>query len=227
MCGRFTLRAPASVIVEEFQLSLAPDWSPRYNIAPTQPVLVAITDGASGRIAKRMSWGLIPSWAKDRSIASSLINARGETVVEKPSFRAAFSRRRCLVLTDGYYEWQKQGHPTERRPKQPFHIHRPDQRPFAMAGLWETWGDDHLETCTVITTASNETTRAIHDRMPVVLAPQDYEIWLDTADYDREKLVSLLQPAPADLLLTDRVSTYVNFVRHDDPQCLASEPSLF
>lgn len=222
MCGRFTLRAPTSVIVEEFQLSLAPEWTPRFNIAPTQAVLVALQDENGVRTARKMSWGLIPSWAKEPSIASSLINARGETVAEKPSFRAAFRRRRCLLIADGYYEWQKGS-----RPKQPFLIHIPGNRPFGMAGLWETWSDDHVETCTIITTAANSTTNAVHDRMPVILNSSDYGLWLDSTVCPREQLEELLCPAPSELLVLDRVSTYVNQARNEGPQCVAVESSLF
>lgn len=211
-----------TVIVEQFQLSLGVDWSPRFNIAPTQSVLAVIVDKAGQRVARPMSWGLIPSWAKDPSIASSLINARSETVAEKPSFRTAFKKRRCLVIADGYYEWQKSG-----KPKQPFHIHLPNNQPFAMAGLWEIWGEGSLETCTLITTSANPTTQPIHDRMPVILDDVDYSVWLDPANSDRDQLQNLLRPYEGTELIADPITTYVNNVRHDDAGCLAVERPLF
>lgn len=222
MCGRFTLRAPAQVIVEQFQLSLPVVWTARYNIAPTQPVLAVVQDTAGTRIARPMAWGLIPSWAKDPSIASSLINARCETVAEKPSFRSAFRRRRCLIIADGYYEWQKVA-----GQKQPYLIHRPSHRPFGIAGLWETWGESLYETCTLITTDANASLRPIHDRMPVVLEPEDYDRWLDPSQERPESLLSLLQPAAPDRLIAEPVSRHVNNARHDDPECVSVVRMLF
>jgi putative SOS response-associated peptidase YedK len=209
-------------IVREFQLAGPTEWSPRFNIAPTQPVLTVTQEAGAPRAARCMLWGLIPSWAKDRSIANSLINARAESVADKPSFRAAFKRRRCLIVADGYYEWQKTG-----KAKQPFHIRFPDNRPFAIAGLWESWGESHLETCTLITTDANETTRPIHDRMPVILDPPDAATWLESPPENRDELLALLRPYRANQLVTDAVSTYVNNPRHEDPGCLTGNRSLF
>ena len=179
MCGRFTLRAPASVIAEQFALFEVPPFTARFNIAPTQPVpVIRMRPGPSLR-ARRGSrelvwlrWGLVPGWAKDPAIGSRLINARAETAAEKPAFRTALRQRRCLVAADGFYEWQQAG-----RTKQPYFIHLRDDRPFAFAGLWEAWeGADHawLETCTLLTTGPNDVVRPIHDRMPVILPPQAY-----------------------------------------------------
>jgi putative SOS response-associated peptidase YedK len=162
MCGRFTLRTPASVLIAQFRVAEIPDLAPRYNIAPTQLAPVVRLDGSSGqRQWAELRWGLIPSWAKDPSIGNRLINARSETVVTKPAFRAAFRQRRCLVVADGYYEWKKQG-----RQKQPFYIHVGDGQPMAMAGLWERWqpdgseGGQPRETFTIITKPAHELTRA-------------------------------------------------------------------
>ena len=223
MCGRFTLRTPASVLVSTFQLVTEPLWQPRYNIAPTQSVPVLRWDeGAGGRVLTPLYWGLIPSWAKDPSIGNRMINARGESIAEKPSFRSAFKRRRCIVVADGYYEWKKTG-----SKKQPYLIHLPDEQPFAMAGLWETWtrpasGDDEktaIESCTVITTTSNEKTRDIHDRMPVILHQQDWSSWLDPHNNDTEHLKQLLLPFDSDLTDMYPVSTHVNSPRNEDPSC--------
>jgi putative SOS response-associated peptidase YedK len=221
MCGRFTLRTPSQVLVEQFQLASVPELKPRYNIAPTQPVPVvrqATPHGAQQLCLLR--WGLVPSWAEDATIGSRLINARAETVATKPSFRSAFRKRRCLVVADGYYEWQKCG-----ATKQPFFIHRPDDRPLAFAGLWDSWtggepGDPPLESCTIITTAADDFTRAIHDRMPVILAPDDYSVWLDTAVTDIEPLQALLERPLSGELAADPITTHVNNPRNDDPRCL-------
>lgn len=170
-----------------------------------------------------VQWGLVPSWAKDPKIGNRLINARAESVADKPAFRAAFRRRRCLVPADGYYEWQK-------RPggKLPFLIHLPHDRPFAFAGLWEAWrppgSDESLYTCTVITTDANERTRPIHDRMPVILNPEHYNLWLDPKLQDASKLQPLLRPLESSELHADPVSTRVNSPRNDDPGCVEIQP---
>ena len=181
MCGRFTLRTPASAIAEQFSLLEVPDLQPRFNIAPTQPVAVVRVDSplplgeAQGaRFAQRelvfLHWGLVPSWADDPKIGNRMINARAETAAEKPSFRTAMRRRRCLIVADGFYEWK-----TVAKRRQPMFIHLRDGRPFAFAGLWESWeGADHsaLESCTILTTSANDLVRPIHDRMPVIIAPR-------------------------------------------------------
>jgi len=229
MCGRFTLRTPAGVLIEQFQVKATPDLSPRYNIAPSQPAPVVRLGSDSGqRELVLLRWGLVPSWAKDPSAGSRMINARGETVATKPSFRSAFRRRRCLVIADGYYEWKKLG-----RRKQPFYIRMVDERPFAVAGLWEQWlgGTDDanppFESCTIITTQANELTRDIHHRMPVMLAPEDQPLWLDPLIEDRQRLEPLLRPFFSDELVMDPVSTYVNSPRNDDPRCIEIERRLF
>jgi putative SOS response-associated peptidase YedK len=222
MCGRFTLRTPLNRLVEQFLFAIhATDLPLRFNIAPTQPVAaVRLLDPDQERQLASLRWGLIPSWAKERSIANELINARSETVAAKPSFRSAFRHRRCLILSDGYYEWKKLG---ASGTKQPYYIRMRDERPFAFAGLWETWQDQAgtpLETCTVITTTANELTRAIHPRMPVILAAEDYTSWLDPRTSDRDLLTRLLRPYDSAAMDVYPVSSLVNNARHDSPECV-------
>ncbi|GIW94550.1 MAG: DUF159 family protein [Pirellulaceae bacterium] len=216
MCGRFTLRAPASRIVEVFQLDAAPDWSPRYNIAPTQQVFAVRADGTT-RHGVLLRWGLVPSWADQLDKSGRMINARAETVAVKPAFRRLIARRRCLVVADGYYEWQKRD-----GGKQPYWIHRSDDGLFAFAGLWDRWekGDEPVESCTIITTDANRLTRSIHDRMPVILEPEHYQRWLDPANHDVSSLQQLLVPNEQQPLRADPVSTYVNQVRNEGPRCI-------
>jgi putative SOS response-associated peptidase YedK len=221
MCGRFTLRTPLSKLIEHFsiQTQLQLQLAPRYNVAPTQPVAaVRIPAPGQPRELALLQWGLIPSWAEDPSIGNRMINARSESVADKPSFRTAFKRRRCLIPADGYYEWQKQG-----AKKQPFLIHRPDDGPFAFAGLWEQWrgGDGSaVESCTIITTDATDATRPIHNRMPVILDPSDYALWLDPDVQDRTRLEPLLVPLTSSQLIAEPVSTHVNNPRHEDAQCV-------
>ncbi len=218
MCGRFTLSTPTANLAKLFDLDSVPNLEPRYNIAPTQAVLaVRSTREGLGRELALMRWGLIPSWSKDPAIGSSLINARSETVAEKPSFRTAFKRRRCLIPADGFFEWQKQ-----ERAKQPYFIGLADRQPFAFAGLWEHWeGADGsvLDTCTILTTTANATIRPLHDRMPVILDPADYTTWLDAATHP-DYLFHLLHPYPAEAMITYPVSTLVNNVANDVPACI-------
>jgi putative SOS response-associated peptidase YedK len=226
MCGRFTLRAPASVIAEQFSLFEAAPFTPAYNIAPTQSVAtVVVPSPGAARELVWMHWGLVPSWAKDRSAGSRMINARAETVAQKPAYRAAFRRRRCLVLADGFYEWQRLD-----GKKRPYFIHRLDDRPFAFAGLWEHWQgaeEESLQSCALVTTEANELMRPIHDRMPVILPPREYDRWLDPTVDAPESLLSLLRPYPSEAMAAHVVSTYVNNPTHDAPLCIAPEPALF
>lgn len=238
MCGRFTLRTPSNVLVQQFLLDSSPELSPRYNIAPTQDVAVVRTGGDDPqRRLVLLRWGLIPSWAKDPAMGNRMINARGESVADKPSFRAAFKRRRCLVLADGYYEWKKtpaaKGGKSQGK-KQPYYVTMQDERPFAFAGLWEHWpGSDEsdtpgpIESCTIITTDSNDLTRDIHDRMPAILPEDAYEMWLDPELQDRDPLLPLLSPHPSDEMKAEPVSTHVNNVRNDDPDCITVQRELF
>src|SRR4051794_3601833 len=244
MCGRFTLRTPATVLIEHFDLDVRGDrqlplFEPRYNIAPTQETLVVRSDPADGqRKAEMMRWGLIPSWSTDAKPGSGppMINARCETLAEKPMFRSAIRRRRCLIPVDGFYEWQ-QSAGSARGKKQPYFIHRPDDGPFAFAGLWESWtqpsepsaGTDRLtvESCTIVTTEANATLSELHERMPVVLAPCDYDVWLDSKVGDPQALQHLLAPCGEEDLVAEPVGTHVNRVANDDPQCIEVQRTLF
>ncbi|HBA91999.1 MAG: hypothetical protein A2X24_09050 [Chloroflexi bacterium GWB2_54_36] len=207
MCGRYSLTLEPVELRQAFGLSEMPEeLMPRYNIVPTQPVAV-ITDAAA-RTVEFMRWGLVPSWAKDISIGSKLINARAETVTEKPSFRSAFAHRRCLILADGFYEWQKTG---TKSPSIPYYLHLTNGGPFAFAGLWEFWQSpegDELKTCTIITTEANARVAPVHDRMPVILNPQTVWNWL--RDGSNESLLKLLRPYPAEEMTAYRVSRMVN-----------------
>ena len=219
MCGRFTLTADPAEILEVFgDLTFPTQFSPRYNIAPTQPVL-AIPNNPD-RKADFFIWGLIPSWAKDPSIGNKLINARGETIAEKPSFRGGFKYKRCIIPTDGFYEWKAS--PGEKT-KTPYFIHMKDRKPFAFAGLWDEWQSPDggaVRTCTIITTEPNELMSTLHNRMPVILAPKDYALWLDPAPQTPEKLVHLIKPFPADAMSAHPVSTLVNKPGNDRPECV-------
>jgi putative SOS response-associated peptidase YedK len=219
MCGRFTLTSPAETVAELFELDDVPVLTPRYNIAPTQPVAVVRSgQTAGGRELAELRWGLIPSWAKDPSIGSRMINARAEGVAEKPSFRSAFRRRRCLVIADGFYEWQKVG-----TRKQPHYIHLARRRPFAFAGLWEHWEDadgDAVDSCTIITTEPNELIAKLHNRMPVILHPRDYILWLDPGVQALDKVQALLQPYPAKDMFAYAIGTRVNNPSNDTPACI-------
>lgn len=217
MCGRFAYFSAHEAMVRLFGLpDDTPEVEPRWNIAPTQFV-PAVRVGADGR--RRLSllyWGLVPHWAREKAIGARMINARAETVREKPSFRSAFRQRRCLVLADGYYEWQ-----AAPDGKQPWFVRRADREPFAMAGLWESWvetpGEPPLESCTILTTEAVAPLDAIHHRVPVVLAARDYERWLATKPADLDALAALLAPPTAGMLEAMRVSRRVNNARNEGP----------
>lgn len=192
MCGRFTLFEPDQVLAREFGVSDFPPRSPRYNIAPSQPITaVRAAPSGSGREIALLRWGLIPSWSKDPATGNRLINARAETAREKPSFRNAFRRHRCLIPTSGFYEWQRQ-----ERGKQPYFIRMRNGHPFAFAGLWDRWerpDEGAVETCTILTTAANDVLAPIHDRMPVIVPPGEYDRWLDPSLRDPDSLAPLLR----------------------------------
>lgn len=219
MCGRFTQTASPEVIAEQFQLKERPLFTARYNIAPSQSIAaIRITPESSTRICVLLRWGLIPSWANDLKIGAQCINAKAETVTERPAFRAAFKKRRCLVLADGFYEWQIQG-----SRKQPMWIGLKTKRSFAFAGLWEHWQPPEgasVETCTIITTEANDFMKPIHARMPVMLPPSSYDHWLDPGCSDVAVLTSFLRPCPSEDLMAYPVSTLVNNPRNDAHQCL-------
>jgi putative SOS response-associated peptidase YedK len=214
MCGRYSLTTPAEAVRRVFGYPERPNLMPRANIAPTQEVAAVRLGEDGARHFVTLRWGLIPSWAKDAAIASKMINARGETVAEKPAFRAAFRARRCLIPADGFYEWK-----TEGGAKQPYRIARADRAPFAFAGLWERWEKAPdgvpMETSTIITTDANETLQAIHHRMPVILDAADFAAWLDPAARASD-LQGLLRPFPSQDLVAYRVSRRVNAVANDD-----------
>ncbi|OLP17339.1 hypothetical protein BST81_16175 [Leptolyngbya sp. 'hensonii'] len=223
MCGRFTLSPSPEVLAEVFQLAAVPDLSPRYNIAPTQSI-AAILQTESGRYCKLLRWGLIPAWAKDPQMGARLINARSETVAEKPSFRSAFRQRRCLIPADGFYEWQR-----TKTGKQPFYFRMQDGSPFAFAGLWERWQGngttEAINTCTILTTEANSLLKPIHDRMPVILQPQDYATWLAPTTTQGNVLQSLLRPYEAALMTAFPVTSQVNYPGNDTPDCIQADRS--
>jgi putative SOS response-associated peptidase YedK len=223
MCGRFTLTDPDADLAVQFNLPEIPNLQPRYNIAPTQPVAaVRLNVESAMREMVLFHWGLIPFWAKDPGIGARMINARAETAAEKPAFRAAFKRRRCLVVADGFYEWQKQN-----GAKQPFFIFLRNRRPFAFAGLWEHWeGSDGsvVESCTLLTTAPNDLVRPLHNRMPVILHPADYDLWLDLEVQDAAPLQPLLRPFPAAEMDAYPVSRRINRPDNDDPGVIEPLP---
>ena len=219
MCGRYTLSDTGDLLT---QLGTEPgeiELAPRYNIAPTQDAaVVRATPEGEGRELAMLRWGLIPFWAKDASIGNKMINARSETVAEKTSFKHAFKKRRCAVLADGFYEWQKTG-----GAKQPFFLHLEGKKPFVLAGLWERWSkgpDGPVESFTILTTDANTTVRPLHDRMPVILPADTWDLWLDPSVDDAEALQRLLVPAPDDVIAFYPVSRQVNSPRNDVPSCL-------
>lgn len=215
MCGRFTFATPGEIVAEVFGLAAVPDLPPRYNIAPTQAV-AALRTGSGWPELVSLRWGLVPSWAQDPAVGNRLINARSETAAAKPSFRSAWRSRRCGVLADGFYEWQRLG-----GRKQPWHFRRRDRQPFALAGLWESWRPDDesppLETCTLLTVAANPVVAPVHDRMPVVLDPAGLAAWLAGPGPGDEQV---LRPAPAETMERITVSLRVNNPRFDDSACL-------
>jgi len=217
MCGRFTLTVDPAEAQETFTAYTFPQkFAPRFNIAPTQPVLVIPNDDQN--TADFFIWGLIPMWAKDPSIGNRLINARGETLEEKPAFRGSLKYKRCLILADGFYEWK--GAPG-RKTKTPFFIHMKDRKPFAFAGLWDSWnGPDgsQVKSCAIITTVPNELMAIIHNRMPAILHPRDYARWLDPSPQTPDQLKPLIKPFPAEMMNAYPVSTMVNAPANDTPE---------
>jgi putative SOS response-associated peptidase YedK len=218
MCGRYTLTSSPETVASLFDLTAVPDYLPRYNVAPTQEApVVRVLERAAGRRLDLVRWGLVPFWADDPSIGNRLINARAETAAEKPAFRDAFKRRRCLVVSDGFYEWKK-----EAGGKQPYWIHFPDRRPFAFAGLWSRWdkGDEPLDTFTILTRDAHPGIAAIHPRMPVILERDAWQPWLDPEGHDAAALDELLRGAAGGGLESRRVSRLVNSPANDVPQVL-------
>lgn len=244
------MRTPAPVLIGQFDVEVSAErqlelFAPRYNIAPTQEIVVVRADPESGRrTASTMRWGLIPSWSKEGTKGRPMINARAETVAEKPAFRTAYRSRRCLIPADGFYEWQQPA--GGRGKKQPYYIHRRDDRPFAFAGLWESWRSGPaatnakrepspgpslektgieapltVESCTIVTTAATGAMRELHDRMPVILAPGDYSQWLDPTQHEPSALAHMLESGEEVELVAEPVSTRVNRVTEaEDPDCI-------
>lgn len=225
MCGRFVSSSSPAQIAGHFDVDAVPeqllDRGPNYNTAPTTGVLVVHEDG-SARHLDSFRWGLVPSWAKDVKIGARMINARAETVADKPAFRSAFAKRRCIIPADGFYEWTTR--PGEQK-KQPYFIHRPDGEPYAFAGLWERWqgstgeaeegsGAEPMRSCSIITTAANEPMQELHDRMPVILPRSAWKDWLDPDQHNTELLGQLLVPAPPGVISFHAVSTEVNSARN-------------
>ncbi|MCD5399858.1 MAG: SOS response-associated peptidase [Dehalococcoidia bacterium] len=225
MCGRFTLTADQDSFEDRFSLTRFDlGWVPSFNIAPTQEVLTVTNDGSENR-PELMRWGLVPSWAKDPKIGNRMINARSETLAEKPSFRTAFKRRRCLIPADGFYEWKREG-----KAKKPMLITANPGGLFAFAGLWETWkqpDDSWLLTCAIITTSANEFMKSIHDRMPVILPRESEASWLDPEEQDTAMLSELLLPYDSDRMEAYEVSTLVNSPRNNFPEVIEPVATLF
>jgi putative SOS response-associated peptidase YedK len=219
MCGRFALIVDAAVLADVFEVDPPRELKPRFNIAPTQTIPIVRAGEGDQREWAMVRWGLVPSWARDEKMGARMINARGETVAEKPSFRSAVKSRRCLIPADGFYEWVRDG-----EAKRPYFIHFANARPFAFAGLWERWqghGSEPLETCTIITTTPNELVAELHDRMPAILPPADFAEWLEPEPLAADRLQDLLRPHPAEGMEAYPVSIHVNSPRNDDPMCIA------
>lgn len=219
MCGRFAFHSPRETVLRIFDVDLPSTVAPRYNIAPTQDVLAIRSSPEGVAEPVMLRWGLVPFWAKDPAIGNRMINARAETASQKPAFRAAFRRRRCIVLADGFYEWRRSDHG-----KTPFYISNTNGDPFAMAGLWEHWEADgaSLESCAIITTSANNLLAEIHDRMPVILSPEAAAYWLRAGDQHVQGLVELLAPCPDDLLHCHEVSRAVNNPRNEGSELIES-----
>jgi len=218
MCGRFAFYSPHEAVIRLFGVATAPEIEPRWNIAPTQ-FIATVRESAGPREVAMLYWGLVPSWAKEKSIGARMINARSETLGEKPSFRSAFRRRRCLILADGYYEWQRSG-----SVKQPYFIAFDDGQPFGMAGLWERWRDpatgEPLESCCIVTTSPAPTVAHVHDRMPVIVPPDACAEWLDPKNEATDRLARLFEPCGRPDLRARPVSRRVNDARNQGAELI-------
>lgn len=216
MCGRFTLHTPPGVLQEHFGVDAVPAMPASYNIAPSQDI-AAVRAGEDRRSMTLLRWGLLPSWAREAKTGYRMINARAETVADKPAYRTAFRLRRCLIPADGFYEWRQTGDG-----KQPYHIRMKGSGVFAFAGIWERWEREGevIESCSIIVTAANDTIRPVHDRMPVIVAPRDYAPWLDTRLRNPDELTPYLRAWPAEDMEAFAVSTRVNRPANNDAHCI-------
>lgn len=225
MCGRITLSSSGRELASHFELDPRvpiPELTPRYNIAPSQDIATVRQDREGRRILSFERWGLVPHWAKEPAIGNRLINARAETLAEKPAFREALRRRRCIVPVDGFFEWSGRG--LERSP---YLFRRDDRVLLGIAGLYERWrgeGGEVVDSCTIVTTEANPTMCAFHDRMPAILRPESYARWLDRSVQESDEVLPLLGPCPSDWLAPHPVSTRINDPRNDDPECLVAPP---
>jgi putative SOS response-associated peptidase YedK len=233
MCGRYVIISTPEALRKLFGYAEMPNFPPRYNVAPTQPVpIVRLLDGK--RSFALMRWGLLPGWVKEPKTFPLLINARGESALDKPAFRNAMRYRRCLIPTDGFYEWRAAANGGPNTPKQPYFVRAKgegggDTPPLAFAGLWETWtgpNGEELDTVAIVTTRANRTLAAIHDRMPVFVPPEAFDLWLDCRAVDAETAAALIQPAPDDLLEAYEVGTAVNRVANDAEALIAPAPPV-
>lgn len=218
MCGRFALSVMPQTLLESLHVQPMTGFKPRYNIAPTQLVAAVLrSDAQSDSQLQWLQWGLIPSWAKDPKIGARMINARSETVLEKPSFRGPFRRQRCLIPSDGFFEWKE-----ESGGKQPVFICRQDRSVFAFAGLWESWAKEGqvIYSCTILTTEANDLLKPLHPRMPVILLARDYDRWLDPSVTELTPLLPLLAPHPTEGWVAFPVSKAVNNARNDSSECI-------
>jgi putative SOS response-associated peptidase YedK len=226
MCGRTALSTPPEELRELFELEEIPPLSPRYNIAPTQPIpILRMLEGRTGRRIELLRWGLVPAGSIGASAGAPLINIRRESLGNRPPFRDALRRRRCLVIVDGFFEWRHEG----RRTNQPYFIHRTDRKPFALAALWEKWvsrDGEVIESCAVVTAPAAPPVDPIHDRMPLVMPRESYATWLDPHTAEPHLLEPLLHPAPPADLVAEAVSTRVNSPVHDDIECIAPAKDL-
>jgi putative SOS response-associated peptidase YedK len=218
MCGRFVLTTPTASLSGRFEVEFYEE-APRYNIAPTQDIsIIRLNPATRGRECVRVRWGLIPSWAKDASIGSRLLNARCETLHEKPAFKTSLKFKRCLIPSDGFYEWKRDG-----KLRQPFLLKMADSRPFAFAGLWDRWTSregQSIQSCTIITAPANELIAPIHDRMPAILPLELYDTWLDPETKNFEPLLKLLLPFPGNLMVAVPVSDRVNKATYEGQDCI-------
>jgi putative SOS response-associated peptidase YedK len=217
MCGRYMLATPRERLIARFRLQRAAELLPRFNIAPSESIAAIRENVNHERELVLLRWGLIPSTIKDTKNSYRMINARAETVSQRPAFRAAFAHRRCLIPADGFYEWQR-----TNDNKQPYFVRAKDENPLAFAGLWERWqrGQEVIESCTIITTSANESLAPIHDRMPAILREDTYDLWLDPSVQDLGALQALLLPCDAKKLVAYPVSKHVNHPKNDDAECI-------